>query len=312
VSRWWRAYDHALNNRKLQQLGGDTFKGWFNLCCIASAEQAEGVLPSMDDLSFALRMNNQRVAALLTELVKAKLIDKLPDGGFKMHDWEEFQYPSDRDATGAERAKRYRDAKRNARNASQSNDRDDDRDVTRDATVTAPVTSQTSHGDRDRAETEQNRKMASSSSNRGGLIGETAYDLTDKLLKQLGKTIDDRIAYGAPAIIQGWLADGITDAAIEMGVMKLKHLVQGSDPPSSFAFFRKSVGYAQRTLNQQAIVPENIENDQGNQRGSNHRRQRPHRSAADAVLAGIEAAARDRFGGGEPDPVPAGGPVIDG
>jgi hypothetical protein len=92
MSRWWRAYDTALNNPKLQRLPGDLFKTWFNICCIASAN--DGRLPKMSDLAFGLRMTEKNAALALAQLVSAGLVDK-DEAGYAPHDWNEHQYKSD-------------------------------------------------------------------------------------------------------------------------------------------------------------------------------------------------------------------------
>jgi hypothetical protein len=53
-----------------------------------------GKLPPAADLAFALRMTEQCVAVLVTELNRAGLLDKV-DGGFAPHNWEGRPYKSD-------------------------------------------------------------------------------------------------------------------------------------------------------------------------------------------------------------------------
>lgn len=119
--RWWRAKNSAVNNRKLQKLSGDMFKAWFNVNCIAS--ENDGVVPPIEDVAFALRISEQRAAAILTQLVAAKLLDRYGDH-FIPHDWDQHQFKSDKtDPTAASRQKRYRDNKRNRRNCDDRNDR---------------------------------------------------------------------------------------------------------------------------------------------------------------------------------------------
>lgn len=112
---WWRAHDKSVNNRKLQRLPGELFKAWYNVNCLASANN--GVVPAIEDVAFALRLTEQRAAAVLTQLVTAKLLDTDGDS-FIPHDWDEHQFKSDKtDPTAPLRQKRYRDKKRNDRNA---------------------------------------------------------------------------------------------------------------------------------------------------------------------------------------------------
>jgi hypothetical protein len=112
---WWRAHDKSVNNRKLQRLPGELFKAWYNVNCLASGNG--GVVPPIEDVAFALRLTEQRAAAVLTQLATAKLLDKDGDNLIP-HDWDEHQFKSDKtDPTAPLRQKRYRDKKRNDRNA---------------------------------------------------------------------------------------------------------------------------------------------------------------------------------------------------
>jgi hypothetical protein len=112
---WWRAHDKSVNNRKLQKLPGELFKAWYNVNCLASSNG--GVVPPIEDVAFALRLTEQRAAALLTQLATAKMLDREGDN-FIPHDWDEHQFKSDKtDPTAPLRQKRYRDKKRNDRNA---------------------------------------------------------------------------------------------------------------------------------------------------------------------------------------------------
>lgn len=125
-NHWWRAYDEAVDDPKLQRLAPPLFKSWFNLCCLASANG--GALPPIGDVAFKLHVSEHKAAEVITALVAAGLIDRNGDT-FEPHNWKGRQYRSDvTDATAAERMKRYR-KKRNAVTAET---------VTPAVTVTAP------------------------------------------------------------------------------------------------------------------------------------------------------------------------------
>jgi hypothetical protein len=105
MSRWWRAYDAALDNPKLQRLPGELFKTWFNVCCIASKHG--GKLPKLADAAFLLRMKEKDTALAFAALMSAGLLDKDGDG-YSPHDWNVYQYKSD-DVT--ERVRKHRKGK---------------------------------------------------------------------------------------------------------------------------------------------------------------------------------------------------------
>lgn len=107
MSRWFRYYDEALDDPKVQRLDGDTFKAWVNLLCLASRNG--GVLPAIEDIGFALRISANDARTLVERLLNATLIDRLsggPNGSrYAPHGWDERQYKSD---TSTDRVKRFR------------------------------------------------------------------------------------------------------------------------------------------------------------------------------------------------------------
>lgn len=108
MSRWWRAYDEAVDDPKLQRLSDRLFKAWFNLMCLAS--KGEGILPAIGDVAFKLHVSEHKAAKIITALAAAGLFDRREDGKFEPHNWRGRQFKSDvADATNAERQKRYRD-----------------------------------------------------------------------------------------------------------------------------------------------------------------------------------------------------------
>lgn len=112
MSRWWRAYDEAVDDPKLQRLSGEMFKAWFNLMCLAS--QNNGVLPDLADIAFKLRVKEEKAWDILDHLGFAGLIDRTDgEGGaytLAPHNWNGRQYKSD---VSTERVKRFRKRGRN-------------------------------------------------------------------------------------------------------------------------------------------------------------------------------------------------------
>lgn len=144
MSRWWRAYDEAVDDPKLCLLSDRQHRAWFNLCCIAS--QNDGRLPPIAAVAFKLRMTVQKAKSMVAELVALRLIDMDETGVCQPHNWNERQYKTDiTDPTTAKRSKNYRDRKRDAR-----------RDDHRDAAVTVTGTRAETETDTD-TDTEQSR-----------------------------------------------------------------------------------------------------------------------------------------------------------
>ena len=104
MGRWWRAYDEALDDPKLQRLSPELFRCWFNLLCIASKNK--GTLPSMEDLAFQLRIYDVSCTKkMVEELRQGGLIDETFHGTLQPHNWRKRQYKSDNSTA---RVKRFR------------------------------------------------------------------------------------------------------------------------------------------------------------------------------------------------------------
>lgn len=142
MNYWLRLYTGILDDPKVQRLEAEDFKGWINILCLA--KEHDGLLPSLEDTAFRLRMSEADAERLVEVLVKRELLDRAEDG-LTPHNWEERQFLSDADPTAAIRARRYR-AKRNGH----GDDTDNNGPVTRDDTDA----SRPPEKSRDRAETE--------------------------------------------------------------------------------------------------------------------------------------------------------------
>ena len=121
MSRWFRYYDEALDDPKVQRLSGDLFKVWVNLLSLASKN--DGKLPSADDISFRLRIPVQDAQQRVEDLILAGLIDVLPDKSFEPHNWSERQFASDSSAMRMQKLRKKKQSKNSG-------------DVTSDVTVT--------------------------------------------------------------------------------------------------------------------------------------------------------------------------------
>jgi hypothetical protein len=108
MSRWWRAYDEAVDDPKLGLLTDRQHRAWFNLVCISS--QNGGTLPAMPAVAFKLKLSIDKARSLVAELVTLKLFDIDPETRVcAPHNWKGRQFQSDRDTTATERKRRQRD-----------------------------------------------------------------------------------------------------------------------------------------------------------------------------------------------------------
>lgn len=105
--RWFRFYDDAINDPKVQRLSPHLFKTWINLLCLAS--KSGGKLPSDDDVAFLLRSSIQDAAQQVEDLILAGLIDIGPRGERTPHNWSNRQFASD---SSAERVRKHRQNKK--------------------------------------------------------------------------------------------------------------------------------------------------------------------------------------------------------
>lgn len=112
MSRWWRAYDEAVDDPKLILLTDQQHRAWFNLCCIAS--QGGGALPAVAVIAVKLRVKPDKAKHVVAELAALGLVDHVEGGKFEMHNWSGRQFKSD---VSTDRVKRFRNGERNVSSA---------------------------------------------------------------------------------------------------------------------------------------------------------------------------------------------------
>jgi hypothetical protein len=137
--RWFRFYNEALEDPKVQKLSGDQFKAWVNLLCLASKN--DGLIRSASDAAFGLRITDSKAMEIISILAARGLLDRVEGGSFTPHNWSERQYKSD---TSNERMKRLRERRRSGDVTSTVTG-----DVTSTVTTTSPVTPPESDSDSD-------------------------------------------------------------------------------------------------------------------------------------------------------------------
>ncbi len=93
--KWFRMYSSILNDPKMQRLSPALFKHWVNILCLANESEPRGLLPDVDDIGFALRMKPSEAKSIVTQLDRAGLIDRTPQGRYFPHNWPQRQRSSD-------------------------------------------------------------------------------------------------------------------------------------------------------------------------------------------------------------------------
>jgi hypothetical protein len=122
MSRWFRVYIELIDDPKFIKLGPELRSGLLMMWCVAAAN--DGRLPPIEDLAIKFRMPEARAGKLIDDLRRHGFVDD-DETESAPHNWAGRQYKSDTDETAAERARRYRERKRDA---SGTVTRDADRD----------------------------------------------------------------------------------------------------------------------------------------------------------------------------------------
>lgn len=102
MSQWFRMYAEVLDDPKVQRLSGDEFKAWVNILCLTAKN--DGVLPPVEDIGFALRIDPKKTEKLVKKLVDCGLLVET-ETGLKPNKWDHRQYKSD---VSTDRVKRFR------------------------------------------------------------------------------------------------------------------------------------------------------------------------------------------------------------
>ena len=104
---WFRIYDEALDDPRLQRLPASLFRVWFNLLCAASRNG--GTLPDLPELAFMLRTRPGALSRRLEALKAAGLIEEM-DGALRPREWDKRQFVErPADPTAADRMRRMRE-----------------------------------------------------------------------------------------------------------------------------------------------------------------------------------------------------------
>ena len=140
---WFRFYSEALSNHKLQSLPAYLFKTYFNLLCVASENDPRGVLPSIDVISFRLRLSRDETLKHLSELRQRRFIEG-DRWHPQIHDWHDWQYDSDTyDTPGRRDRNHVGTRKERATNAvgtpRSDKEKEEEKDKEREETENAPA-----------------------------------------------------------------------------------------------------------------------------------------------------------------------------
>lgn len=99
---WFRFYNDALDDPKVQRLPPPLFKVWVNLLCLASKNQ--GQLPQIDDIAYILRITPTEATDAVADLIAVGILDKAGTGSLQIHDWGRHERPDGDRYTGTYKA----------------------------------------------------------------------------------------------------------------------------------------------------------------------------------------------------------------
>lgn len=106
--QWFRLHNKLLNDPVVQTLSDKNFKIYINLLCLASIEDKDGDIGTLNSISFALRETKEDVSSCFIALQEAGLIvTSVTDSEtFQIPQWKKKQYKSD---TSTDRVKKHRE-----------------------------------------------------------------------------------------------------------------------------------------------------------------------------------------------------------
>jgi hypothetical protein len=130
---WFRFYDDAVSDPKVQLLPAELFKVWINLLCLANKNN--GALPDTKHIAYALHISLEDTIGAVTSLAEHGLLDRHTTGPWRPHNWSGRQFKSD---SSTERMRRHRDRHRdrNGNAVVTPPEREKERETERDITPT--------------------------------------------------------------------------------------------------------------------------------------------------------------------------------
>jgi hypothetical protein len=93
--KWFRFWDDALDNPKIQKLPARIFKNWVNMLCLASKNKDRGTLPPVSQIAFRLRLSITKTQTMIDQLIDKSLIELHQNGCYSIHEWNQYQFQTD-------------------------------------------------------------------------------------------------------------------------------------------------------------------------------------------------------------------------
>lgn len=106
MKTWVKFYTEALHDRKMRKLNRVDKSVFYDLLLLAGQEDADGVLPPMEDIALELDMKVTECNRSVTRLVAVGLLTEGHNGDLTVTNFKERQ---ETNLTGAEKTQRYRE-----------------------------------------------------------------------------------------------------------------------------------------------------------------------------------------------------------
>ncbi len=106
---WLKLYYEILDDPKMGQMSNRLWRRTLEFFLLAGEKDEGGLLPSIDDMAWRLRMSPEELETDLVEIQKTGVVTT-NDGAWIVTNFADRQ----RAATGAERTERWREGRRNA------------------------------------------------------------------------------------------------------------------------------------------------------------------------------------------------------
>ena len=104
--QWFRVYTEIIDDPKIAQMDGESFKIFMFLLAVACEQEKEGVIEmSIEDIAWRIRRNVSETLQVVSSLVSSCILTKINDKKYSFLNWEKRQYKSD---NSSERVRKYR------------------------------------------------------------------------------------------------------------------------------------------------------------------------------------------------------------
>jgi hypothetical protein len=123
MPQWFRFYNEALDDPKVQTLKPRTFRSWIGVLCLTARRNGERL--SLTEISFGLRLSEAKTLTLIDELTLSGLIN-VNEIGILPHNWNGRQFKND---VSTERVKRFRQRRETVSETSSETPPDSDSDT---------------------------------------------------------------------------------------------------------------------------------------------------------------------------------------